>query len=479
MPIDYLQAVEDQVREAGGQETLKQETPPGHPPVGSSGGPTWGTLSASLTGMVSLSGSARPATDGSYGTIDTGNGMRQTTSRCWARKQYGLSWRKLQQLIGERFQEISKHAARSENLSRIRAMVTLAQSESGIPVLPQELDKDPWLLNVRNGTLDLRSGTLRPPQRSDMITRVIDVEYYPDAQCPTWLQFLNKVMDGNEGLITFLQQAVGYSLTGDTREQCLFFLHGKGANGKSTFIEAVTGLLGPYSKHTRPETFMAKKSDGVPNDLAELEAVRLVAAVELEEGRRLAEVLTKQVSGGDTLKARYLFQEFFEFKPQFKLWLCGNHKPRIQGTDHAIWRRIRLIPWVVTIPDNEQDKTLPSRLKAEQPGILAWGVRGCMDWRRNGLSTPNEVMAATADYRKEMDVLGDFFENSVIVGGDESVTVKDLYEAYKKFCDDNGENIKERLGKKKFNERVADRGFDQYRAGRNVLTWLGLGIRED
>jgi putative DNA primase/helicase len=285
-------------------------------------------------------------------------------------------------------------------------------------------------------------------------------------------------MSGNEGLITFLQQAVGYSLTGDTREQSLFFLYGRGANGKSTFIEAITGLLGPYSKHTRPETFMAKKSDGVPNDLAELESVRMVAAVELEEGRKLAEVLTKQVSGGDKLKARYLFQEFFEYHPQFKLWLCGNHKPRIHGTDHAIWRRIKLIPWTVTIPDHQQDKSLPDRLKHEWPGILTWAVKGCLEWQSNGLSTPKEVQAATANYRKEMDVLGDFFENCVISGDNESVTVKDLYEAYTTFCNDNGEN-KERLGKKKFNERVTDRDFDQYRAGKNILTWRGLGMRED
>ncbi len=222
---------------------------------------------------------------------------------------------------------------------------------------------------------------------------------------------------------------------------------------------------------------MARKNDGVPNDLAELEGVRMVAAVELEEGRRLAEVLTKQVSGGDTLKARYLFQEFFEFKPQFKLWLCGNHKPKIYGTDHAIWRRIKLIPWTVTIPDNEQDKDLPNKLKAEWSGILAWAVQGCLDWQRCGLSAPEEVQAATADYRKDMDILSEFIDNVVTIGETESVSVKELFEAYTKFCDDNGETIKERLGKKKFNERIRDRGFDQSAAGRNILTWLGLGLK--
>ena len=277
------------------------------------------------------------------------------------------------QADSDRVKDIGKHAVRSENAAKIRAMVDLAESEPGIPILPHALDTDPWLLNVKNGTLDLKSCDLRTPRKEDMITKIIDVEFHPDAQCPTWLEFLNKVMAGNEGLITFLQRAVGYSLTGDTREQCLFFLYGRGANGKSTFIETITGLLGTYSKHTRAETFMAKKSDGVPNDLAELESARMVAAVELEEGRRLAEVLIKQVTGGDTQKARYLFQEYFEYQTQYKLWLCGNHKPQIYGTDHAIWRRPRLIPWTVTIPEKEQDKSLTGKTKTGMARHLDMG----------------------------------------------------------------------------------------------------------
>jgi putative DNA primase/helicase len=409
---------------------------------------------------------------GNYWQWDEINNVEQL-----AKKTVRAIFEEALQAESDRVKDIGKHAVRSENAARVRAMIELAKSEPGVPILLHELDTNPWLLNVRNGTLDLRSGELYQPRKSDLITKRIDIEYDPGAHHSTWLEFLNKVMGGNPSLIRFLQQAVGYSLTGDTREQCLFFLYGRGANGKTTFIEAISGLLGAYCKHTRPETFMAKKSDGVPNDLAELESVRMVAAVELEEGRRLAEVLTKQVSGGDTLKARYLFQEFFEYRPQFKLWLCGNHKPRIHGTDHAIWRRIKLIPWTVTIPDNDQDKNLPNKLKEEWPGILAWAVQGCLDWQANGLSTPDEVQAATADYRKEQDILGDFFDNCVIKETSETVTVKELYEAYKKFCDDNGEAPKDRLGKKKFNERVRDRGFDQYPAKGNVFTWYGIGLR--
>jgi putative DNA primase/helicase len=396
-----------------------------------------------------------------------------------AKKTVRSILKEAEQADTDRYKNLCKHAGRSESAARIRAMIDLAKSEPGIPILLDELDRNPWLLNLKNGTLDLKTGELYSPRKSDLITKILDIEYTRGASCATWVDFLDKVMDGNKRLITFLQQAVGYSLTGDTREQCLFFLYGRGANGKSTFIEAITGLLGAYSKHTRPETFMVKKSDGVPNDLAELESVRMVAAVELEEGRRLAEVLTKQVSGGDTLKARYLFQEYFEFKPQFKLWLCGNHKPRIHGTDHAIWRRIKLIPWMVTIPDHEQDKDLPDKLKTEWPGILAWAVEGCLDWQRNGLTTPDEVQAATADYRKEMDVLGDFFENCVVLDSNDMASLKDLYDTYIAFSEANGEGPRERLGKKKFNERVADRGFDRHKGSGRMEYWIGIRIKEE
>jgi putative DNA primase/helicase len=379
---------------------------------------------------------------------------------------------------GEEFKAIAKHAAASENLFRIRAMITLAQTEPGIPILPHQLDSNPWLLTVRNGTLDLKNFTLRKHQKEDLITRLIEVEYHEGAPCPIWLSFLDRVFAGNERLIGYLKRAVGYSLTSDTREQCIFFNYGRGANGKTTFIETIKQLLDGYAKSTRPETFMKKNSEGISNDLAELENVRLVVAVELDEGRRLAEVLAKQISGGDTIKARFLFHEFFEFRPQFKLWLCGNHKPQIYGTDHAIWRRIRLIPWVVTIPEDEQDKNLCEKLKAEWPGVLSWAVEGCLEWQREGLKAPEEVLTATSEYRKEQDILSDFFEQCVTIGESEMVAVKDFYEAYVKFCEANGETMKERLGKKKFNKRVADQGFDSFRTGPNVLTWLGMTLKK-
>lgn len=446
---------------------------------------------------VSLESAPRP-----FALTDLGNAERlvylygPNIRYCHARKKWflwtGTHWRADQtneiELIGKdvvrgipgeakgtdesRWKELMKHASRSESNLKIRSM--LAMAESDVPILPEDFDRDPWLLNVRNGTLDLRTGELRPPRKEDMLSRAIDVDYDPAATCPVWLDFLNTVMDGRKDLVDFLKLAVGYSLTGDTREQVLFFLYGKGANGKSTFIEAVMNLLGAYSKHTRPETFMMKKDTTSSNDIADLDGVRMVAAVELEEGKRLAEVLTKQVSGGDTLKARYLFQEYFEFRPQFKLWLCGNHKPRIRGTDHAIWRRIRLIPWDVTIPDDKQDRDLPAKLREEWPGILAWAVEGCLAWRAGGLSKPGPVMAATAAYRQEMDVLADFMESCVVREDGASITKKELYEAYTQYCAANGEDVKDRLGRKTFNTRIEDMGIDGYVTGKNVHTWLGV-----
>lgn len=379
----------------------------------------------------------------------------------------------------DKVKDIGKHAVRSESAARIKAMIDLAQTENGVAIRPAELDRDPWLLNVGNGTLNLRTGKLKTPDRADMITRKIDTPFDPTATSPLWIKFLDTVMARNTGLIHFLSKAIGYSLTGETREQVLFFSHGRGANGKSTFIETITGMMGAFSKHTRPETFMLKNSDSsANNDLAELEGCRMVAAVELEEGKRLAEVLTKQATGGDTLKARYLFQEFFEFQSQFKLWLCGNHKPRIQGTDLAIWRRIRLIPWTVTIPESDQDKELTSKLKIEWPGILVWAVQGCLNWQKEGLTAPVEVIAATASYRREMDILGDFFDNCIETESNNTVTVKELYDSYVSYCEANGESIKERLGKKKFGIRVSERGFDQFSATGNVQTWIGLKLKK-
>ncbi|PLS83054.1 MAG: hypothetical protein CYG60_22800, partial [Actinobacteria bacterium] len=289
--------------------------------------------------------------------------------------------------------ELAGHATKCEAESRLRAMIALAQSEEGIPVRIDDLDADPWILNVRNGTIDLKTGELREHRREDLITKIAPVEYDPDAKAPTWEAFLERILP-SEAIRRFVQRIMGYSLTGDVSAQILPFLHGLGANGKSTLVNTTLEMLGDYGQLAAPELLLSKRG-AHPTELADLKGARLVASVEIEDGRKMAESLVKQLTGGEKVKARYLHKDFFEFDPTHKVFLVANHKPEVLGTDHAIWRRVKLIPFDVTIPEEEQDPRLPEKLQAELPGILAWAVRGCLDWQRDGLAEPEEVKAAT------------------------------------------------------------------------------------
>jgi P4 family phage/plasmid primase-like protien len=239
---------------------------------------------------------------------------------------------------------IAAWAMRSEAEARIRAMVSLARTESGVQVLPSDLDINPWLFNVENGTVDLRTGELRPHRRRDLITKLTPVRFGRDTECPTWLSFLDQILGGDRDLVTFLQRVVGYSLTGSTAEQILLLLYGTGANGKSTFLNVLKEVLGEYAAQIDFASLLVQRQDSVRNDLARLAGARMVTGIEAEEGRRFSEVVVKQLTGGDPITARFLFREHFEFTPQFTLWLAANHKPTVRGTDYAIWRRMRLIP---------------------------------------------------------------------------------------------------------------------------------------
>lgn len=371
---------------------------------------------------------------------------------------------------------LAKHAVRSESDAKIKAMISLAESESGIPVTPDELDTNPMLLCCLNGIIDLRTGELREHKKGDLITKISPVTYDTQATCPTWDQFLNRIMDGNERLIEFLQRIIGYSLTGDTSEQCLFFMYGTGANGKSTFLSVISDLLGDYAKQTDFTTFMQQKHDSVRNDLARLKGARLVSSVEVESGKQLAEVVVKQITGGDVIVARFLHREFFEFSPTFKIFIAANHKPAIWGTDHAIWRRIHLVPFTVTIPPEEQDKKLPEKIKLEMMGIFRWAIEGCLKWQRNGLDVPQEVEAATEDYREEMDILGGFLRDSCVLEPGHSVRAKDLYQKYTDWCESNGESaVKQRT----FGRKLKERGLKNKKSTGGFVWWFGIGIVDE
>jgi len=389
------------------------------------------------------------------------------------------------------------HVAKSLNNGPLTAMLKQAQSEQGVPILPEAFDTDPWALNVLNGTLDLRTGTLAPHEQSAMLTKCLCVPYEPTAECPTWERFLWHIMGGSAGddnpdmgvgeldtrqvadarartLIGFLQRAIGYSLTGDTSEQCLFILYGPTKTGKTTSLETIGLLLGPYAQQAEISTFLHKEKDQVRNDLADLAGSRFVSAVEVQEGKRLAESLVKQLTGSDRVKARFLFQEYFTFKPQFKVFLGTNHKPVIHDTDDAIWERIRLIPFMVHIPRDERDKGLSKKLEAELSGILAWAVRGCLLWQKHGLHEPEAVEEATQGYRNEMDHVGQFLADACLVGPAYQVKPQALYDAYQHWCT---ENVQEPLTGTALGKRLTDRGFLTQRT--NVTRWrLGIGLQE-
>jgi putative DNA primase/helicase len=372
----------------------------------------------------------------------------------------------------DRRKALAKHARASESETRIRAMVERAKSE--IPTSPDQFDADPCLLNTSTGTIDLRTGALREHRREDLITKLAPVEYDPAAAAPTWETFLKRVLPGEE-LRGFVRRAAGYSATGNTSEQCMFIHHGPGANGKSTFQETISAALGDYAMRTPTETLLVKRPGGVPNDVARLKGARFVTASETEEGRRLAESLVKDLTGQDTISARFMWAEWFDFKPTHALHLSTNHKPEIRGTDAAIWRRIRLIPWAVTIPPAEQDRELPEKLRAELPGVLAWIVRGCLEWQREGLRAPEEVRQATRAYRAEMDVLAAFLADCCLRGEDEEAFAGELWGAWKRWCEETGEQAG---SQKRFGGRLAERGFLNHRdskTGRKV--WSGLSLR--
>jgi len=370
--------------------------------------------------------------------------------------------------------ECVQWALSSESAKRIQAMIKLAESEEGIAVSPDGLDRDPWLLNGRNGTIDLGTGQLRVHNRDDLITMAMPVICDPNAECPKWLSFLDKVMDGNKKIISFLQRAVGYTLTGDTREQCFFILHGDGANGKSTFVKTIGTLLGDYAQAASFETFLSKRQGNVANnDIARMKGKRFISAVEADENRRLAENVIKQVTGGDVVAARFLYGEYFEFIPQFKIFLATNHKPKINCNDPAIWRRVKLIPFAVRIPEEEQILDLDDQLEAELSGILNWAIKGCLDWQVNGLQTPEEVESATKEYRKEMDTINEFLEECCTISSMLKVNPTDLYNAYKRHCELNGESF---LTMRMFGTSLTSKGYDT--SDSNGKRWrLGIGLK--
>ena len=300
-------------------------------------------------------------------------------------------------------------AKKSGSLARIKAIPELAKPHLAKP--HDTFDAHDYLLTCANTTIDLQTGEVRPPNPEDRITLKASSEFDPEAECPSFLKFLNEIFQGDDELINFIQRCVGYSLTGDNKEQCLFVLHGEGANGKSTLVNVIYELLGDYAKSTPFTTLIAKKQGNtINNDIARLRGARFVTASEGEAQDRLAEATIKRLTGGDPITARFLNKEYFDFRMKGKIWMATNHKPLVDAHDPAIWRRVMLIPFKYTVPKSQRDPQLSERLRSELPGILNWAITGCLSWQKEGLNPPASVKNATASYKLEMDHCGRFIE---------------------------------------------------------------------
>lgn len=377
---------------------------------------------------------------------------------------------------GDDRKQITRHWLASQGAARLAAMVTLAATEPGVPVTIADLDSDPFALNVANGTVDLRTGRLRPHRGGDLHTKLAPVDYDEAAACPLWDRFLDDVFDGDGELIAFMRRLVGYALTGDVSEHVLAFAHGSGANGKSTLFGTLQRMLGDYAVQLDPHLLIDTGHDQHPTGLTDLRGARLAATIETEAGRRLAESLVKQLTGGDRIRARRMRCDFFEFLPTHKLWVAGNHLPSIVGNDHAIWRRILLIPFNVIFTGERCDKNLPDRLAGEMPGILSWAVAGSLEWQRDGLGVPATVSRTTGAYRASEDHVGRFLADCADVDESGSTSAKDLRTVYEDWCAQAGERP---WSAKAIGQQLSARGFDRVQLGHHkTWTWLGFSVRD-
>ncbi len=375
-------------------------------------------------------------------------------------------------------------ALASESDKRLTDMVKRARGL--VAVLPKALGADPMKLCVKNGVIDLTTGQLLPHDPADFITKLAPVEYDPDATLPEWDAFLSQTLAGKEGLADFLQMAMGYSLTGLTSEEKLFFIYGPAGSGKSTFVEAFKAILGDYAKTSDFDAFIKHQGSGGPrNDIARLNGARYVSSIEVEQGKALAEALIKTISGGDMVAARFLFAESIEFKPSLKLWLVANDAPGVNADDEGMWRRILRVPFDNVVPEDQRDPRIKALLNdPERSGaaLLAWAVKGCLKWQETGrLVVPEVVKEDTARYRAEQDGLAGFLAEACDVGPEHQSHTQDLFGAYEGYWQAYGRYQKERrLSKQGFSRALKARGYEDGRPrinGKQGRGWFGIAAK--
>jgi putative DNA primase/helicase len=342
----------------------------------------------------------------------------------------------------------------------VAAIERLAQADRRHAATPEQWDRDQWALNTPAGTVDLKTGTLRKHRLDDYITK--STATAPGGKCELWLKFLERITNSDAELQSFLKRMVGYSITGITSEQSMFFLYGSGANGKSVFLSTIAGMLGDYARTAPVSILTASNTEQHPTDLAGLQGFRFVTAIETEEGRWWAEAKIKSLTGGDRIAARFMRQDFIEFTPVFKLFVAGNHKPGLRNVDPAIQRRLRLIPFTVTIPEQERDPNLLDKLKSEYEGILHWAIEGCLEWQRMGLDPPPAVSNATADYLASEDTVGRWIDECCVCSTGLWTPGSKLYASFQQWCERTGER---QWSQKRFSQALKTRGFERERTG--------------
>ena len=367
---------------------------------------------------------------------------------------------------------LRRWAVRSGQAERLKAMVTLSQSDPSVAVDGRGWDLDPFLLGVQNGVVDLRTGQHRPGRSEDSITKATGVRFNAAASCPRFQRFLKEVLKDSSHVIQYIQRALGYSLTGSVSEQVLFLGYGSGANGKSTLFNAIRSVLADYALNLPFSTLEHRQQTNIPNDLAMLPGMRFVTASETDEDTRLNEARVKALTGGDPITARYLHREFFEFSPVMKVWLGVNHRPMVRDTSHAFWRRVHLIPFEQQFQKNDY---LKAELEAEGEGILRWMVEGALLWQRDGLNAPDSVLTATKDYQAESDTVAQFLHERCVVDPAGETPANLLYMSYLTWCGKQGfgEQSPERLNPRTFGSRVSVQfSKDHKRTG-----WVYKGFR--
>lgn len=385
-------------------------------------------------------------------------------------------------LVSHLIRQVCRDASVKADSHRLAAKLAASSTVGGVERLTRsdrrhastsdEWDADPWLINTAGGVMDMQTGRMRPHERSDRMTKIATAT--PRGLCPLWRTFLNDVTGGDADLAAYLQRVVGYCLTGVTSEHALFFLYGTGANGKSVFVNVITTILGDYAANAPMDTFMETRTDRHPTDLAGLRGARFVASIETEQGRRWNESKVKAITGGDKVSARFMRQDFFEYVPQFKLVIAGNHKPSIRNVDEAMKRRLHLIPFTVTIPPGKRDSKLTEKLLKERDGILAWAAEGCGLWRQMGLKPSKVVVDATDEYFDEEDAIGEFIDEECQRHPQARVSIADAFQRWHEWANRRGEYI----GTSRWlMQQLCNRGFERTRMTGGVKGIASLSLK--